>query len=399
MNFLYITLPLYVLIFSYLLSPQDFNSFNIDTQLEYIYKEHGLMLEGHSHSILSIVVHDSKVYTGSKDRTIRIWDQISGQQLQILYGHKTGVNHLMISQEQNLLISGSWDGSIIFWNLDNNLKIKELKAHYDWVTDLKLSPGPTLYSIGNDGILNTINLNSLNLVKSCKVNSGFIWSLDISSDSKYAVVGAADKNVTVWTLDGCEKILEFKAHKNQINFVGFFDAGRKIVTSGRDDGIMVWESRSGEFIERVDKLVRNKYLKKFDDDKVIVVSRENEVVVWNIDKRTVENRMAIMADNDLVMKFHLVKEEGLWYARDYFVSLLNFTTETNTKVTQNLPVLAELKLDHSSQILQCKTENGQVHLWNISSSSLIQIVYSAEEASSLDELYPGLYSLFTKELK
>ena len=399
MNFVYITLPLYVIIFSYLLSPQDFNSFDIDTQLQYIYKEHGLMLEGHCHSILSIAVHDSKVYTGSKDRTIRVWDQVSGDQLQILYGHKLGVSHLLICQELNLLISGSWDGSLIFWNLDSNIKIKELKAHYDWVTDLKLLPGPTLYSIGNDGTLVTINLNSLSLVRSCKVNSGFIWSLDVSSDSKRAVVGAADRNVTVWLLDSCELILSFRAHKNQVSFVGFFDQGRKIVSSGRDDGIAIWESKTGQIIERVDQFPRIKFMKKLEDDKVILVGRENEVIIWNIERKIVESRMMIMAENDLVMKFHLVKDSGLWYARDYFVSFLDFSSQTNTKVTQNLPVLAELHLDHSSQILLCKAEIGQVHIWNISSLSFIQIVFTAEEASSLDVVYPGLYSLFTKQLK
>jgi WD40 repeat protein len=50
--------------------------------------------EGHSKAILSLDSHDLKLYTSSKDRTAKIWDLITGQEVASLNGHTNNVTKI-----------------------------------------------------------------------------------------------------------------------------------------------------------------------------------------------------------------------------------------------------------------------------------------------------------------
>ena len=47
--------------------------------------------EGHSKAILSVDAHDYKLFTSSKDRTAKVWDLITGQEVASLNGHINNV--------------------------------------------------------------------------------------------------------------------------------------------------------------------------------------------------------------------------------------------------------------------------------------------------------------------
>jgi WD40 repeat protein len=89
-------------------------------------------LNGHLAGIISLTMdsNESVLFSGSVDKTIRIWNINTGDCLQRLYGHDGTVGTLMLiprvpsltinqeQAEQYWLISGSNDNSILIWDLN-----------------------------------------------------------------------------------------------------------------------------------------------------------------------------------------------------------------------------------------------------------------------------------------
>ena len=78
-------------------------------------------LTGHTdrHNIFSVVFSpDGKILaSGSADKTIRLWDAITGTSKQTLVGHTDSVIGVSFSPDGRTLASGSLDGTILLWNL------------------------------------------------------------------------------------------------------------------------------------------------------------------------------------------------------------------------------------------------------------------------------------------
>ena len=76
---------------------------------------HITTLQGHTHYVNCLTVVGKKLYSGSRDRTIRVWDTDTHQHITTLQGHTGWVRCL--TAVGNKLYSGSYDETIRVWAL------------------------------------------------------------------------------------------------------------------------------------------------------------------------------------------------------------------------------------------------------------------------------------------
>lgn len=72
-------------------------------------------LIGHLDSVYCLQFDDEKIITGSRDRTIRIWDLKQYQCTDSLEGHQGSV--LCLQYNDEVIISGSSDHTVIVWDM------------------------------------------------------------------------------------------------------------------------------------------------------------------------------------------------------------------------------------------------------------------------------------------
>ena len=73
-------------------------------------------ISGHEAAILSISVLGEKVFSSSGDKTIRVWDLNTGENISIIRGHTAAINEIKLSPDERWVVSASDDGSLRIWD-------------------------------------------------------------------------------------------------------------------------------------------------------------------------------------------------------------------------------------------------------------------------------------------
>jgi WD40 repeat protein len=96
--------------------------------------------------------------TGSYDRTIKLWNVETGQEIRTLTGHNGSVYTVSFSNDGKTLATGSWDSTIKLWNVETGKEIRTLSGHNGSVYTVSFSPdGKTLATGSDDGTIKLWN--------------------------------------------------------------------------------------------------------------------------------------------------------------------------------------------------------------------------------------------------
>ena len=67
------------------------------------------------------------IFTGSNDKTVRMWDVQSGQSVRILSGCKFGINQVKVSPSGQYVAGADYSGTVSIWDLRNGRKLNEFR--------------------------------------------------------------------------------------------------------------------------------------------------------------------------------------------------------------------------------------------------------------------------------
>ena len=59
------------------------------------------------------------IVSGSRDKTLKLWDAQTGQETLTLKGHSRLVNSVSFSPDGKRIVSGSWDDTVKVWDISS----------------------------------------------------------------------------------------------------------------------------------------------------------------------------------------------------------------------------------------------------------------------------------------
>ncbi|ETO16653.1 G-protein beta WD-40 repeats containing protein [Reticulomyxa filosa] len=255
----------------------DFDTFRTSSKLFKSFNGH----KTNVYCIDYLTFGDSQfICSGAEDKTIRVWDIETTEQIQIFTGHSDDVSCVKFSsyhycnQHSTVICSASSDKTICFWDIKNDKSFQIFNGHTDGVYGIELSSfngGRYLCSGSHD---NTVGLWDIETSRSLHIfneHTNWVWCVDISplqnndnnNDNKnnsigviggngYTICsGSLDRTIRIWDIETTKQLIVFKGHEYAVRSVkyGSNELINTILSGSWDTSMRLWDIRSGQQIQ------------------------------------------------------------------------------------------------------------------------------------------------------
>ncbi|CEP11365.1 hypothetical protein [Parasitella parasitica] len=196
----------------------------------------------HTEGIYCIQFDKQKMVTGSRDRTIKVWDIQTGLCKVTLRGHTGSV--LCLQYDRQYVFSGSSDTNLIVTDMETGEVKRTLKGHRDSVLGLRLVKSDQIISCSKD---KTLRLWDRETGECVQLFSGHRAAVNaVQWNSNRIVSASGDRTIKIWDLDSGECLKTLESHTRGVACVEF--DGSFIVSGSSDQTIKVWDVVSGECV-------------------------------------------------------------------------------------------------------------------------------------------------------
>ncbi|KAG1656133.1 hypothetical protein FOA52_005165 [Chlamydomonas sp. UWO 241] len=177
------------------LRPSPFSNKQSQIRVNTATEQHVLVGHADKVSTLAFSPDASVLASGSKDRTVRLWDPQTGQLRVLFAGHKARVQALAFASSGSTLFSAGKDKSIIEWDLLRNVQRKTITGHTGDVWAVALSKeGTRVVSVSQNAT--------------------------VSPDGNYLATGSADSTISIWSMESGKCIRTLHSHTGHVRVKG-----------------------------------------------------------------------------------------------------------------------------------------------------------------------------------
>ncbi len=205
-------------------------------------------LQGHADVVTGLAFSPAgdRLASASLDETIKLWDVETGRELRTLKGHQSDVLYVAFAPKGKHLASTSLDGTIKLWDAQSGRELLTLRGHTSDVWSVAFGPnGTRLASAGGDETVKVWDVESGQVLLNLRGHTSDVWSVAFGPDGRRLASASWDGTVVLWDAATGKKLLALRGHTAEVRSVAFSPDGRRLVSAGRDRTVRVWEVESG----------------------------------------------------------------------------------------------------------------------------------------------------------
>ncbi len=284
-----------------------------------------------------------QIVTGDDSQKVRLWDTLSGKELDTLTGH-TGIVSAVAYTSKTSVISGSADktvliqstqpvwslvaqlgadaknpsnvsdspisnralcldfspdgkvlavgggdpsrsGEIMLWDIATGKVVRTFEnAHSDTVLGLRFSPtGKSLLSGAADKFVKIFDVASGKFVKSFEGHTHHVLDVSWKADESTIVSSGADNVIKVWNIETGEQKRTIKGYSKQVTSISFIGLGANIVSGGGDKTVRLHLTTNGSNFRNLSGSTDYVYSVAGNRDETIVIAGGEDGIlrVWD----------------------------------------------------------------------------------------------------------------------
>jgi len=211
------------------------------------------MLGGHTNGIVeaSITPDGRYAVSGSKDKTVRLWNLETGQCLRIMEGHTDKVLTVFPTPDGRYAVSGGEDNTLRLWTLETGQCVRTMKGHTDTVHSVSLTQnGRYAVSGSKDKTLRKWDLETGQCLCIMEGHTIDVNRVSITPDGRYAISGSKDKTLRLWDLENGQCLRTMQGHTDEVLAVSLTSDGKYAVSGSGDDenALRLWDLRNGRCV-------------------------------------------------------------------------------------------------------------------------------------------------------
>jgi WD40 repeat protein len=252
--------------------------------------------KGHELAVISVAtsVDSNFVATGSRDKSIKLWDLSTGREVRSFLGHEMSVTALRFSPDGKILISGSNDKTVRGWDVNTGKEIFKMNIG-NFITDLAIAHNRKFFAVAGynqSGYQDSVFIYDFTDQKKItgipvdpEEGRGRGVSVSISPDDKWIAFGEDNRIVSVYNTSTWQKSHKFDFPEGSCGgcstFSTFSHDGKWLYMGSHNGPVKKYELASSA----IKKIYENKPddmngLALSPDGKKLARASEKQIIVW-----------------------------------------------------------------------------------------------------------------------
>jgi WD40 repeat protein len=370
---------------------------------------------GHYEAVKAVAFTPDGKYllTGSRDKTIKLWDVASGRELRSFLGHQSTINDIAVSSDGRFFISSCADKTAIMWDIKSGAIIKYFEGHTDYLTTVALSHDDKyLVTGGFDWEANLWDVESGNLIKTFKVNpdKGIGYGIDaaFSPNDAHIAFGGDNRSVMIYNIETGELEKKFEPEYGSCGGCGTFidfKSDTQIYSASNKGDLKLWDIEKGNTTKKYYTNPEEFTALQLGGKQRILIATEDSLKIYNSETSKLElginlglekpitdaqfspdgATIAVSSDDQLVRLYNsktgvlinkfegflnLTDKAGLEYDRsswDYYIK--KYTTLKN-----------DVRISPDGKYLIKGKIGSIVRMWEVSSGTIVREFIGHEKA-------------------
>ncbi|PIK33229.1 putative E3 ubiquitin ligase complex SCF subunit sconB [Apostichopus japonicus] len=215
-------------------------------------------LRGHTAKVHCVAFDgQSRLASGSKDNTVRLWDIKSGQLIHTFRGHTKFFSFYLNTEFLQCLcgwLIHSFRGHTNYRVADDHkqrrvvlpLQLREARCCFltERVWSVKFFTNHLLVSGSYDNTIKVWNSRSGACTRTLLGHEGCVW--DLALKRHYLASASQDRSVKIWDLDSCTLMHTLAGHAQAVFCVDMDKEATTVISGSADRSVRIWNLHSGQ---------------------------------------------------------------------------------------------------------------------------------------------------------
>ena len=237
----------------------------------------------HNAQSLAVDPITKNVYTGGKDRAIRIWNIKKGVLVKSLSDHRAPVGALAINSSGELLVSGGKDGQIRIWRMPRHNILARIQEAAESIEALAFHPSNQYFAwICETGKVKVWDINGEKVIAFRQIGADKADVLAFNATGNTVATTATENSIVLWDWRADKLVAVLSGHEKRITGVSFHPQGKTILSCSLDGAIKLWNIEQKSMIANLHPGRKPVVGCSFSSDgkRVLAVFRRNFARTW-----------------------------------------------------------------------------------------------------------------------
>lgn len=325
------------------------------------------------------------IVSAATDKTVRIWDAISGECLKKLEGHRSSVKAALFSPDGQRIVSASDDKTIRIWDVQIGKEkhlLRESNNELFFLVDF-YNNTRQIVSADYGHIICLWDSQTGQCIRKIEANNQYQpRSVSFTYDGQLMAVATEDNTINLWDTKNGKRLQTMVGHKSCINSLAFSPDGRLMVSTSQDESIRIWDIETGACLKTLKiKGWGNSVAFSPDGRYIVSTSNEGTICIWDVKagqqlrKKGCNDGMASFSpDGKYIISISDNKEIHIWDPH---------SLEILQKLEGHTDYITSINISPNSNYLVSASSDNTIRIWDIKAGKQLQLldgqthVYSA----------------------